>query len=91
MNTRVIKALIKKDLALFVSNRFYMLITIIGLVCYIGIYFVVPVPLDKKLSLAMYVPIVPPAFSHLTGHEGADVEFFSTEESLKQAVLDSDY
>lgn len=91
MNTRVIKALIRKDLALFASNRFYMLITVIGLVFYIGIYFVLPVPLDEKLSLAMYVPIVPPSFSQLTGHEGADVEFFSTEESLKQAVLGGDY
>jgi ABC-type Na+ efflux pump permease subunit len=91
MNTRVIKALLKKDLALFVSNRFYMLITVIGLVFYIGIYFVLPAQLDEKLSLAMYAPVVPPAFSQLTGHEGADVEFFSTEESLKQAVLDGDY
>ncbi len=91
MNTRMIKALLKKDMALFVSNRFYFLITIIGLVFYIGIYFVLPARLDEKLSLAMYAPVVPPAFAQLTEPEGAHVEFFSTEESLKQAVLDGDY
>ena len=91
MNFCVIKALLKKDLALFTSNRFYLLITVVGLVFYVGIYFVLPAQLDEKLSLAMYAPVMPPAFSQLTKHEGADVKFFSTEESLKQAVLDGDY
>lgn len=91
MNTRVIKALLKKDFALFVSNRFYLLITVVGLVFYIGIYFILPSRLDEKLSLAMYALELPPAFSQLTEHEGAEIEFFSTEESLKQAVLKGDY
>jgi ABC-2 type transport system permease protein len=47
--------------------------------------------MDEKLSLAMHAPVVPPAFSQLTENEGADIEFFSTEDSLKQAVLDGDY
>jgi len=91
VNTRVIKALLKKDVALFMSNRFYLLITVIGLVLYIGIYFVLPAQLDEKLSLAVYAPVIPPAFSQLAGNEGTDVEFFTTEASLKQAVLDGDY
>ena len=91
MNTRVIKALLKKDFALFMSNRFYMLITIIGLIFYVGIYFVLPAQLDEKFSLAMYAPVVPPAFSQLTEHQSVDVKFYSTEESLKQAVLKGDY
>jgi ABC-2 type transport system permease protein len=60
MNARVVKALLKKDIALFTSNRFYLLITVVGLVFYIGIYFVLPAQLDEKLSLAMYAPVVPP-------------------------------
>lgn len=91
MNTRVIKALLRKDIALFMSNRFYMLITVVGLVFYIGIYFVLPAQLDEKFSLAMYAPVVPPAFTQLTEHEGVEVASFSTKESLKQAVLDGDY
>ncbi|MFC2023003.1 ABC transporter permease [Chloroflexota bacterium] len=91
MNARVIKALLKKDIALFTSNRFYLLITIVGLIFYAGIYFILPAQLDEKLSLAMYAPVVPPAFAQLTENEGADVEFFSTEEDLQKAVLDGDY
>jgi ABC-2 type transport system permease protein len=91
MNALTIKALLKKDIALFMSNRFYMFITVIGLVFYVGIYFVLPAQTDEKLNLAMYAPVVPPAFSELTKHDGADVKFFSSEEALKQAVLDGDY
>jgi len=91
MNTRVIKALLKKDIALFMSNRFYLLITVIGLVFYIGVYFVLPSKVDEKLSLAMYAPVVPPAFTQLTNQEGVIIKYFSDEESLKQAVLNGSY
>ena len=91
MNTRTIKALLKKDIALFLSNRFYLLITIIGLVFYIGIYFALPAQTDEKLSIAMYAPVVPPAFSQFTDNEGVNIEVFNDEESLKNAVLEGKY
>jgi ABC-2 type transport system permease protein len=91
MNARVIKALLKKDIALFMSNRFYMLITIVGLVFYVGIYFILPAQMDEKLSMAMYAPVVPPAFLQLTEHESVDIEYFTDEESLKKAILNGKY
>jgi ABC-2 type transport system permease protein len=91
MNTHIIKALLKKDISLFMSNRFYMLITVVGIVFYIGIYFILPSKTDEKLSLAMYAPVVPPAFTQLTAQEGTDIEFFPDEADLKQAVVDGDY
>jgi ABC-2 type transport system permease protein len=91
MNIRVMAALLKKDIALFMSNRFYMLITFLGIIFYIGIYFVMPASVDEKLSLAMYAPVMPPAFSQLVNHEGAEVELYPSEAALKQAVLDGDY
>jgi len=92
MNTRTVIALLKKDVALFLSNRFYLLITVIGLIFYIGIYyFALPSHTDEKLSLAMYAPVVPPAFSQLIEHEGVNIEYFDNEESLKEAVLDNQY
>jgi ABC-2 type transport system permease protein len=91
MNTRIIKALLKKDFALFMSNRFYMLMTVVGIVFYIGAYFVLPSNVNEQLSLAMYAPVVPPAFTQLTGQDGVDIKFVSDEEALKQAVLGGDY
>jgi ABC-2 type transport system permease protein len=91
MNTHIVRALLKKDISLFMSNRFYMLITVIGIVFYVGIYFILPSRVDEKLSLAMYAPVVPPAFTALTAQEGADIKFFSDVAELKQAVVDGDY
>lgn len=91
MNGGIIKALLKKDLSLFMSNRFYLLITVVGLVFYVGIYFILPSNVDEKLGLAMYAPVLPPAFSQLTAQEGAEIELFPSEEALKEAVLDGDY
>jgi ABC-2 type transport system permease protein len=91
MSTRIIKALLKKDIALFMGNRFYMLITIVGIIFYIGIYFILPSKVDDKMSLAMYAPVVPPAFTQLTNQGAVDIKYFSNEEMLKQAVLNGDY
>jgi ABC-2 type transport system permease protein len=91
MNTRVIKALLKKDIALFLSNRFYLLITIVGLVFYIGIYFILPAQTDEKFKLAIYAPVIPPALTQITEHEGVSVEYFTSQEALKESVLNGDY
>ncbi|MEL7562496.1 ABC transporter permease [Dehalogenimonas sp. 4OHTPN] len=90
MSPRTIKALLKKDIALFTGNRFYLLITVIGLIFYIAIYLILPSKVDEKLSLGMYAPVVPPAFEQLTA-QGAEIDFFETEEALKQVVLDGDH
>jgi ABC-2 type transport system permease protein len=91
MNGRVIKALLKKDFSLFTNNRFYLLITVVGIVFFIGVYFVLPSELNEEFSLAMYAPVVPPAFTELTHHEGVKVKYFPDEASLKEAVLNGDY
>ena len=91
MNGRTIRALLKRDVSLFVSNRFYLLITIIGLVFYAAIYFILPSDVDERLSLAMHAPVLPPAFSQLTTQDAAEIELFESEEELQQAVLDGDY
>jgi len=91
MNIRTIRALLKKDFTLFMSNRFYMLITVVGVIFYIGVYFILPSKVNETLKLAMYAPVVPPAFSQLTNSPGVDIKMFPDELTLKQAVLDNNY
>lgn len=90
MNPRTIKALLKKDFALFMGNRFYLLITVLGLVFYIAIYMILPSRVDEKFEMALYAPVVPPAFEQLVS-QGAEVSFFDSEEDLRQAVIDGDF
>jgi ABC-2 type transport system permease protein len=68
-----------------------MLITLVGMVFYIGIYFVLPSDVDETLSLAIHAPVVPPAFAQMAGQEGVEVEYFPSREALRQAVLDSEF
>jgi hypothetical protein len=91
MNLRAVRALLRKDAALFAGNRFYLLITVLGIIFYAGIYFALPAQADENLNLGMYAPVLPPAFTELTGHEGVKVDFLASPEALRQAVLNGDY
>jgi ABC-2 type transport system permease protein len=91
MNGGRIKALLRKDLRLFLSNRFFMLITIVGIIFYIGAYFVLPSDLDEDFRLAIYAPQMPPAFEELLSQEGLKRELFTEPEAIKKAVQDGTY
>jgi len=91
MNWRVVRALLKKDLALFRSDRFYLLITIVGMVFYVGIYFLMPRTIDEQMKLAIYAPEMPPAFAQLAAQPGAEIKQFDSLDGLKQAVQHGDY
>jgi hypothetical protein len=90
VNARTIKALLKKDLKLFLSSRFYFFITILSLVFYIAAYLIMPSDVDEQFSLGMHAPVLPPAFEMLAA-EGAEVTYFDSEADLKAAVLTGDF
>jgi hypothetical protein len=81
---RRINSLLKKDFKLFLSNRFYFLITVVGIVFYIVIYFVMPSQVDEELSLAMYAPELPPVFEQMADAEGLQLAMFNDSDSLQQ-------
>jgi len=91
MNLGVIKALVAKDFSLFFRNRFYAYITVIGIVFYLIIYFVMPSSVDENLEIGLYAPVMPPVFELIQEEEGLDIVLFESEESLKEAVTDGVY
>jgi ABC-2 type transport system permease protein len=90
MSGRIIAALFAKDLLLFFRNRFFAVITLLGLAAYVAIYLVLPSTVEEELSLALYAPVVPPIFEVLQ-EEGLQFESFGTEEELRSAVAEGDY
>ncbi|MCX8094790.1 MAG: ABC transporter permease [Caldisericia bacterium] len=54
MNLKNIITLTKKDLTLFFKNRFFSLITILGLVAYLIIYFALPKTQEDKIKIGIY-------------------------------------
>lgn len=88
MNFGVIKALVAKDFALFFRNRFYTLITILGIFIYLIVYFVMPPSVDENLEIGLYAPVVPPVFEVIQQGEGIEFEIYDSEEALKEAITD---
>lgn len=62
MNGQMIGALLRKDLVLFFSNRFFALVTVLALVFYAVIYYAMPGTVDETLEMAIYAPNLPPGF-----------------------------
>ncbi len=90
MNWSIIGALVSKDFKLYFRNRFFALITVLALVAYIAIYFVMPQTVDETLEIAVYAPVLPPILEQ-AGSQGLELELMESEEQLKEAVTDGEY
>lgn len=90
MDGRIITTLVAKDLSLFFKNRFFALITVLGLVFYIVTYFLIPQTVDETLDLALYAPALPAVLVELES-EGLELHRMASEEALKAAVAGGDY
>ena len=90
MNLRVIGALVAKDLSLFFRNRFFALITVLGLVVYVVIYFIMPKAVNENLEIGLYAPVALPAFEQMQ-EEGLEIEKVESEELLKEGVAEGQY
>ncbi len=90
MNWGIIKALVSKDLSLFFRNRFFAIVTVLGLIAYLVVYFLMPSSVDETLKIGLYAPVMPPVFEQVW-EEGLEIEVVETEELLKEGVTEGDY
>ncbi|MEE8418839.1 MAG: ABC transporter permease [Dehalococcoidales bacterium] len=94
MNWGIVRALVSKDLALFFRNRFFSIVTVLGLVFYLIFYFVMPSSVDESLAIGFYAPEILPAIEEAFQEgveEGLKVTFTVTEEALKEGVIGGDF
>jgi ABC-2 type transport system permease protein len=90
MSLQRIGALLGKDLSLFFKNRFIALITLLGVVFFIIIYFIMPRSVDETLEIGFYAPGAAAFLKEVKG-DGFTLNSMDSEEELRQAVLDGDY
>jgi len=90
MNWQIVKALVAKDFKLYFRNRFFALITVLALVAYVAIYFVMPQTVDETLEMAVYAPVLPPILEQ-AGSQGLELVLMESEEQLKEAITDGEY
>lgn len=87
MNSRRVGSLVRKDLSIFFRNRFFAVITVLGVVGFLATYFVMPRSGNATLKIGLYMPVGIPAFEQLQD-EGLEIERVASEEEIRQAVRD---
>ena len=90
MNPRV-SALVAKDLSLFFRNRFYALITGLGVFVFSILYFVMPSSVDEELDMGLYATVLPPVFEQIQQQEGFNIIEVESQEALEAAVNEGEY
>jgi ABC-2 type transport system permease protein len=90
MNWRIIGTLISKDLSLFFRKRAITVLTFVGLIFYLVIYFVMPSSVDENLKIGLYTPMPLPAFTQVQ-EEGLEITAVDSEVALKEGVIDGSY
>ena len=89
-NLHIIRALVSKDLSLFFRNRFIAVITVLGIVAYLGMYFAMPGSVDETLEIAFYAPVIPSLFDQMKD-SGLELRALESERAVKEAVKKGEY
>ncbi len=90
MNTRILRALVAKDVVLFFRNRFFAFITVAVLFAWAAVYYVMPSTVTETLEVGLVAPALPTAFESLLQEEGLELQPMESEEALRQAILADD-
>ena len=91
MNLRIVGALVQKDVSLFFRNGFFTVITVLAIVCYLIIYFLMPRSVDETLDIGLYAPNLPLIPGQMQEAEGFTLGRTASEEELKSLVAEGEY
>ncbi|NCC31703.1 MAG: ABC transporter permease [Chloroflexia bacterium] len=91
MTTMMLTALIAKDFKGYFANRFFALVTVLSLVAFTGLYFLLPKTVDETLALGLVLAEAPPALeAELSNADEVRIARFATSEELQAAILAGD-
>ena len=90
MNPKGIRALVAKDFTLFFRNRFFALVTLLGLAVYVALYFVMPSSVNETMDIGLYGPALLP-IADQTQQQGLEIHVVESEDDLKDGVTAHDY
>jgi ABC-2 type transport system permease protein len=90
MNLSVIATLILKDFRLYFKNTLFAFLTILMLVFYAAIFFLLPNQVDETVEIAWVGPTLPGEFMSDLEEEGLILRMFASEPELREAVQAGD-
>jgi ABC-2 type transport system permease protein len=90
VNLGLLYTLVMKDVVLYFKNRFFAFITVVGLVMYIAIFYLLPASVDETIILGWHGPLPMEAALDELAAEGLVVNRYDSIDTLRQAVLGGD-
>ena len=89
MKWPIVGAIVSKDLSLYFRNKFIAVITVLGIVSFMVVYFVMPgtTPITE---IGLYAPVLPSAFAE-EDRERLDFVMVDSEAALRKAIAERDY
>lgn len=89
----IVAAIVRKDIKAFTRDRLYLFLSILGLVAYVGIYWLLPNSVDETVTIGATGAGVQELLAQATGEDeaaGLDVVAFDSRETLVTAVEEGD-
>ncbi|GBD85842.1 ABC-2 family transporter protein [bacterium BMS3Abin02] len=83
---RIIWAIVRKDVAQMSRDRFFVFITILGLVAYVALFWELPDTVDETIRLGVHGTGIGMLVAQLGDQEGLALTSFETSEALQTAV-----
>jgi len=89
MNWPIIKTLIAKDIILYARDKTFGIMTIVVIIIYIVIYFIMPRTVNETIEIGFYSP-QPSNILDNNIEEGLIIRKMKTEDELKKAVMNKE-
>lgn len=90
MNWSAIREIVAKDLRAFTRDRFYLLITVLGLVFYVAVFWVLPDTVDESIEMGIAQTGMDAYFNDLTGDAGLTITPYASATALEEAIRTGD-
>ncbi len=84
----IVAAIIRKDLAEHTRDRFFVLVTVLGIVVYVVAFWLLPNSVDETIKVGVHQTGMDQVFDQLAATQGEGIEFvmFETADALKAAL-----
>ncbi len=88
----IIQGLMTKDISQLFRNKFFAYMTVLGIVLYAIIYYVMPKTIDETFEIALYAPEqYKNILQQVSEEEGIEIKSFESVKKLKEGVEEGDF
>lgn len=86
MRARIVSTIVRKDLTAFSRDRFFVLMTVLGIITYAVVFWLLPSGVDETLSIGVHHTESEGTFASVASDPGFDLEQFNSRDDLAEAV-----